>query len=72
MTDCGAYKGVKLLEHAIKIEQTMLENGIRELVKINDVQFGYMPGKGTAHAQYILRRMQEEFYKKEKKTTCVL
>ena len=31
------------------------------------MQFGFMPGKGTTHALFILRRMQEEFRGREKK-----
>ena len=31
------------------------------------MQFGFMPGKGTTDALFILRRMQEEFRGREKK-----
>lgn len=31
------------------------------------MQFGFMPGKGTVDAIFIVRRMQEEYQKKEKK-----
>ena len=65
--DCGAYRGVKLLEHAMKIVERVLENRIRELVTIDEMQFGFMPGKGPTHALFILRRMQEEFRGREKK-----
>ena len=65
--DCGAYRGVKLLEHAMKIVERVLEKRIKELVKVDDMQFGFMPGKGTVDALFILRRMQEEFRGKEKK-----
>ena len=65
--DCEACRGVKLLEHAIKIVERMLENRKRELVMIGDMQFGFMPGKGTTHALFIRRRMQEEFRGREKK-----
>ena len=58
MTDCGAYREVKLLEHAMKIVERMLQNRIRGLVTIDDMQFGFMPGKGTTHALFIFRRMQ--------------
>ena len=65
--DCGAYRGVKLLEHAMKIVERVLENRIRKLVMIDEMQFGFMPEKGTTHAVFILRRMQEESRRKEKK-----
>ena len=65
--DCGAYRGVKLLEHAMKIVERVLENRIRRLVTIDDMQFGFMPGKGTTHALFILRRMQEEIRERKQK-----
>ena len=65
--DCGAYRGVKLLKHAMKIVERVLENRIRGLVTIEDMTFGFMPGKGTTHALFILRRMQEEFCGRKKK-----
>ena len=34
---------------------------------IDEMQFGFMPGKGTTHALFNLRRMQEEFRGREKK-----
>ena len=65
--DCGAYEGVKLLEHAMKIVERVMENRIRGLVTIDDMQFGSMPGKGPTHALFILRRMREEFRGREHK-----
>ena len=65
--DWGAYRGVKLLEHAMKVVQRVVESRIRGLVTIDDMQFGFMPGKGTTHASFILRKMQEEFRGREKK-----
>ena len=51
----------------MKIVERVLEKRIRELVKVDDMQFGFMPGKGTTDALFILRRMQEEFCGSEKK-----
>ncbi|XP_015776010.1 PREDICTED: uncharacterized protein LOC107354102 [Acropora digitifera] len=63
----GAYKGVKLLEHAMKIVEKLLERRMRLMVKVDEMQFGFMPGKGTIDAVFILRRLQEEYLDKEKK-----
>ena len=51
----------------MKIVERVLEKRIRELMKVDDMQFGFMRGKGTTDALFILRRMQEEFRGKEKK-----
>ena len=62
--DCGACRGVKLLEHAMKIVERVLENRIRGLVTMH---FGFMPLKGTTHALFSRRRMQEELGEREQK-----
>ena len=45
--NCNTYRGVKLLEHAMKIIEKVLERRIRELANIDSMQFGFMPGRGT-------------------------
>ena len=59
--NCGAYRGVKLLEHGMKIVERVLKKKIRLLVSLDEMQFGFMPGKGTTDVLFILRRMQEEY-----------
>ena len=61
------HRGAKLLEHVMKILERVLEKRIRCLVNMNKVQFGFMPGRGTIDALFILRRMQEEYEDKGKK-----
>ena len=65
MTNCRAYRGVKLLEHRMKIVEKIFENMIRALV-VDDIQFGFIPGRGTTDALFIVRRMQEEYKEKDK------
>ena len=57
---------MKLLENAMKIVERVLERRIRTLVNLNEMQFGFMPGKRTIDAIFIVR-MQEEYQKKDKK-----
>ena len=52
--NCGAYRGVKLLEHAMKIVEKMLERRLWHKVKVDEMQFGFMPGQGTIDAVFIL------------------
>ena len=42
---CGSYRGVKLLAHATKIIERVLKRRIRTVVNLNEMQFGFMPGK---------------------------
>ena len=64
---CGAYRVVKLLEHAMKIVEEVLERRMRRMVKVDEMEFSLMPGKGIIDAVFILRRLQEEYLDKEKK-----
>ena len=64
---CGSYRQVKLLQHAMKIVERVLERRIRTLVNLNEMQFGFMPVKGIVDAIFIVRRMQKEYQKKDKK-----
>jgi hypothetical protein len=62
----GSYKGVKLLEHAMKVVERVIEKRIREQVKIDDMQFGFRAGRGTTDAIFIVRQLQEKYREKKK------
>ena len=68
--NCYSYRGVKLLEHAMKIVERGLERRIQELVNIDSMQFGFMPGRRTTDALFVVRRMQEKYRDKKKKLYC--
>jgi len=40
--ECGSYRGVKLLEHAMKVVERIFEHRIRQQIEIDDMQFGFM------------------------------
>ena len=50
-----------MLKHATKIVESMLEKRNRGLVNVDQMQFGFMPGIGTTHTLFVLRKMQEEY-----------
>ena len=50
---CGVYRGVKLLEYAMKIVEKVLERRLQRMVKVDEKQFGFMPGKVTIDAVFI-------------------
>jgi len=51
----------------MKVVEKILEHRIRQQIEIDDVQFGFMKGKGTADAIFMERQMQENFRVKSKK-----
>ena len=70
--ECGSYRGIKLLEHAMKVIERIFEHRIRQQIEIEDMQFGFMKGKGTTDAIFTARQMQENFRVKGKKLFLVL
>ena len=64
--DRGNYRGLKLLDHIMKILERIVKQNIRELITLNDMQFGFMPGRGTTDAIFIVRQMQEKYNVKGK------
>ena len=55
----GSYRGIKLLEHAMKVYERIIEQRICDEVQIDPMQFGFMPGKGTTDSIFLLRQLQE-------------
>ena len=47
--------------------ERVIEKIIRERISIDDMQFGFMPGRGTTDAIFILRQLQEKHLAKNKK-----
>lgn len=65
--DCGSYRAIKLLEHSMKVVERVLEQRIRKMVKVNEMQCGFMPRKGTTDAIFIVRQVQEKYRAKGKR-----
>ena len=63
---CGSYRGIKLLDHVMKVLERVIENRVRSSVKIDDMQFGFRSGRGTTDAIFIVRQVQEKFLAKKK------
>ena len=63
----GNYRGFKLLDHAMKGIERVMEKIIRERVFTDDMQFGFMPRWSTTDAIFILRHLQEKHLAKNRK-----
>ena len=57
--DCGSYRGIRLLEHAVKVVERIFEHTIWEQIEIVDMQFGFMKCKGTTDAIFTVSQRQE-------------
>ena len=58
---CGSYRGIKLLEHAMKVLERVIKGRVRKIVKIDSMLFGFMSERSTTDAIFIVRQLQEKY-----------
>ena len=64
--DRGNYRGLKLTEHILKVMERIIEDFNRNIVNIDDMQFGFMSGRGTTDAIFIVRQIQEAYIRRNR------
>ena len=55
------YRGLKLTEQIMKVLERIVDVLIRQLVSIDDSQFGFVPGRGTTDVVFVVRQLQEKY-----------
>ena len=60
------YRGLKMLDQVMKIIERVLDSVIRSQVDIDRMQIGFMPGRGTSDAIFILCQLQVKHLGKHK------
>ena len=55
--ECGSYREIKLLEHAMKMVERIFEHRIRQETEVDDMQFGFIKVKGTSDAIFTASHM---------------
>ena len=56
----GNNRGLKLIEQVMKVLERVVEGLIRQRVEIDEMQCGFMSGRGTTDAIFIIRQLQEK------------
>ena len=59
--ECGSFRGIKLLDQVLKVFERVMERKTKNLVSLDDMQFGFRPARGTTDAIFIVRQIQEKF-----------
>ena len=61
--DCGnyMYDGLKLTDQVMKLLERMLDSSIHQMVNIDEMQFAFVPGRGTTDAIFIVCQLQEKY-----------
>ena len=57
----GNYCGLKLTEQVMKVLERIVDGLIRRLVSIDDSQFGFVPGRGTTDAIFVVMQLQAKY-----------
>ena len=57
----GNYRGLKLTEHLMKVMERIVDGIIREMIATDEMQFAFVPGRGTTDAIFIIWQLQEKF-----------
>ena len=59
MSNCSCHRPVKHLEHGTNAVEGVLKRMHCRIVNPNEMQFVFMPWRGTIDAVFILERLQE-------------
>ena len=46
----------------MKVIEWIADNLIRQMVTIDESQFGGVPGRGTSDAIFVIRQLQEKYF----------
>ena len=61
----NTYRGIKLFKRAFKLHEKVLDGHLCEVVDVDKMQYGFMIGRGTADAVFVLRRLMKKTEKKK-------
>ena len=63
----NSYRGIKLLEHAFKLYEKVLDGRLGEVIDIDKMKYGFIPVIGTVDTVLVLWRLSEKSRAKNKK-----
>jgi Reverse transcriptase (RNA-dependent DNA polymerase) len=60
------YRGIKLMSHTMKLWERVIEHRLRKLTTVSKNQFGFMPGRSTMEAIFLIRQLMERHREQKK------
>jgi len=57
---CTNYRGIKL-SHTVKLWERVIEHRLRGMTRVTMNQFGFMPGRSTIEAIFLIRHVMERY-----------
>ena len=64
---CGKYRGLRMLEHGMKIWEKVLDRRLKSVIDVGSNQFGFTATRSTTDAIFILRQIQQKYNEKKRK-----
>ena len=66
---CTNYRGIKLINHSLKIWERVIEARLRRMVTISEQQYGFMPSKLTTDAMFALKNANRKVQRETERVT---
>jgi hypothetical protein len=63
---CTNYRGIKLMSHTMKLWERIIEHRLRGVTNVTANQFGFMPGRSTMEAIFLIRQLMERCREQKK------
>ena len=63
---CTNYRGINLMSHTMKLWERVIEHRLKKVRSVTQNQFGFMPGRSTMEATFLIRQLMER-YREQKK-----
>jgi hypothetical protein len=63
---CTNYRGVKLMSHTMKLWERIIKHRLRGVTNVTENQFGFMPGRSTMEAIFLIRQLMERCREQKK------
>jgi hypothetical protein len=63
---CTNYRGIKLMSHTMKLWERIIEHHLRGVTNVTENQFGFMPGRSTMEAIFLIRQLMEKCREQKK------
>ena len=64
--NCTNYRGIKLMSHTMKLWERVIEHRLRRTTTVSKNQFGFMPGRSTMEAIFLIRQLMERHREQKK------
>ena len=63
---CANYRPIKLVEHPMKILEKVVTARLKNIINIDEMQRGFVAGRSTMDAIFLVRQIQEKFLEKNR------